>query len=119
MDQGGIWRALFTDLSKAFHCLVHDFIIAKLQAYGFTYESLKPINSYFTVGKHRAKINSSYSSFLDFLIGVPQGSILGPLVFNIYISGLLLFLDDDNVASYADNTTPYVMKELFRSIKWN
>ena len=70
MDQGGICGALFTDLSKAFDCLVHDFLTVKLEAYGFTYESLKPINSYLTDRKYgiKIKINSSYSSFsfLDF-----------------------------------------------------
>ena len=111
LDPGGICRALFTDLSKASDCLVHDFLIAKLEAYDFTYESLKLINSYLTDRKHRTKINSSYSSFLDLLIGVPQGSILGPLLFNIYITDLFLFLDDDNIASYADDTTPCAMKE--------
>ena len=48
LDQGGICGALFTDLSKAFDCLVHDFLIPKLEAYGFTYEFLKLINSYLT-----------------------------------------------------------------------
>ena len=47
-DHDGICGALFTDLSKAFDCLVHDFLIAKLEVYGFTYESLKLINSYLT-----------------------------------------------------------------------
>ena len=110
LDQGGICGALFTDLSKAFDCLVHDLLIAKLEASGFTHEFPKLINSYLTDRKHRTKINSSYSSFLDLLIGVPQGSILGPLLFNIYITDLFLFLDDDNIASYADDTTPYAMK---------
>ena len=111
MDQGGIGGALVMDLSKAIDCLVHDFLIAKLEAYGFTYESLKLINSYLTDRKHRTKINSSYSSVLDLLIRVPQGSILGPLLFDIYIYDLSLFLDDDNLASYADDTTPYAMKQ--------
>ena len=63
MDEGGICRALFSDLSKAFDCLVHDFLIAKLEANGFTYESLKLINSYPIDRKHRTKITSLYSSF--------------------------------------------------------
>ena len=87
------------------------FLIAKLDAYGFTYEFLNLINGYLTDRKHGTKINSSYNSFLDLLTGVTQGSILGPLLFNIYVSDLFLFLDDDNVASYADDTTPNAMKD--------
>ena len=111
LDQRGICGALFTDLSKAFDCLVRDFLIAKIEAYGFTYEFLKLINSYLTDRKHRTKINSSYSSILDLLIGVPRGSIIGPLLFSIYLSDLFLFLDDHNIASYTDDTAPYAMKE--------
>ena len=86
LDQGGICGALFTDLSKAFDCLVHYFLLAKLEAYGFTYESLKLINSYLTDRKHRTKINPSYSSFLGLLIRLSQESILGPLLFNKYLT---------------------------------
>ena len=69
LDEGGICETLFTDLNKGFDCLVHDFLIAKLGTYGFT---LKLINSYLNDRKHRTKINLSYSSFLELLIGVPQ-----------------------------------------------
>ena len=52
LDQGGICGALLTDLSKVFDCLVHDFLITKLEAYGLTYESLKLIKSYLTEKKN-------------------------------------------------------------------
>ena len=84
LDEGGICGALFTDLSKTFDCLVHDFLLAKLEDYGFTYKFLKLINSFLTGRKHRTKVNSSYISFLDLLIGVPQGSILGVHSYLIY-----------------------------------
>ena len=61
------------------------FLIAKLEAYGFTDESLKLINSYVTNRKHSTKTKSSYSSFLDLVIGVLQGSIMGTLLLNLYI----------------------------------
>ena len=111
LNQVGICRALFTDVSEAFDCLLHDSLLAKLEAYGFTYESLNLIHRYLTHRKQRTKITSSYSSFLDLLIGVTQGSIHGPLLFNIFISGLFLFPDDNNVPIYADNATPCAIKE--------
>ena len=107
MDKGKSCAALLTDLSKAFDCIVHDFLIAKLEAYGFSYEALKVIYNYLTDRKHRTKVSNSFSDFIDLLLGVPQGSILGPLLFNIYICDLFFFVEEDNVTSYADDTTPY------------
>ena len=108
IDKDKLCTALLTDLSKAFDYIVHNFLIAKLEAYGISYGfSLKVMYNYLTDRKHRTKVNNSFSDFIDLLLGVPQGSILGPLLFNIYICDLFFFVEEDNVTSYADDTTPY------------
>ena len=108
LDKGGSFGALLTDLSKAFDCLPHDLLIAKLHAYGFDYKSLKLMDSYLRGRKQRVKICNNYSSWEEILFGVPQGSILGPLLFNIFICDLFLFMTDSDIASYADDNIPYV-----------
>ena len=82
-------------------------MIAKLHAHGFDNDALKFIYSYLKVRKQRTKINSSYSSFAEILFGIPQGSILGPLLFNAYICDLFYDIDDLDFASIADDNTPY------------
>lgn len=109
LDKGGSFGALLTDLSKAFDCLPHDLLIAKLYAYGFDLSSVRLLHSYLTGRKQRVKIDHVYSSWEEILFGVPQGSILGPLLFNIFVCDLFDFIDDSvNIGSYADDTTPYV-----------
>ena len=90
LDQRNEYVALLTDLSKAFDCLPHDLIVAKLHAYGFSTESLKLINSYLTERKQRVKMNDQFSSWLDIAVGVSQGSILGPLLL-IYFYEICFF----------------------------
>ena len=85
MDNGGSFGALMTDLSKAFNCLSHKLLTAKLDANGFDNKCLKLIYNYLSNRKQRVKINESFSSWEEILYGVPQGSILGPLPFNIFM----------------------------------
>ena len=85
---------------------MHDFLIAKLEAHGFSYEALQIMYNYLTDRKH-SKVNDYFSNFIDLLLGVLQGSILSPLLFNIYICDLFFFVEEDNVTSYAEDTTPY------------
>ena len=120
VDTKKVFGALLTDLSKAFDCLPHDLIIAKLNAYGFSLPALNLIQNYLANRKQRTKINDSYSPWSDILFGVPQGSILGPLLFNIFLNDLFLILKDVNILGYADDNTLYdscdTIKEVISSL---
>ena len=85
VDGSGHAGALLTDLSKAFDCIDHELLIAKLDAYRYDKNSFYFINSHLKGRKQKTKINSCYSAFAEVLFSVPQGSILEPLLFNIYI----------------------------------
>ena len=91
------------DLSKAFDCISHDLLIAKLHAYGFSFETLTFLNSYLRNRKQCVKINNICSDFLKILSGVPQGSILGPILFNIFLNDLFLGLKNTDLQNFADD----------------
>ena len=107
LDKGLCTGILLTDLSKAFDCISHDFLIAKLKAYGFSSNSLTLIKDYLTDRKQRTKICETYSTWREIMYGVPQGSILGPSLFNIYINDIFLFSQSFDMANYADDCSPY------------
>ena len=96
---------MMMDLSKAFDCISHDLIIAKLYAYGFDKCSLKFIYSYLKGRCQRVKINTNYSSWKDVLTGGPQGSVLGPLLFNIFLNDIFYFVNEKDICNYADDNT--------------
>ena len=107
IDRGYEFGALLTDFSKAFDCINHPFLMAKLYNYGVSPLSINTIFSYLNNRTHRVKINECFSERSRIEHGVPQGSILGPLLFNIDLTHLLYECEESNIASYADNTTPY------------
>ena len=111
LDKGGTFGALLTNLSKAFDCMTHDLLVAKLHALNFDMNALNLIFDYLTERKQRVKINTSFSSYLDIFQDVPQGSILGPRLFNLFLCDLLLFVEKADIMSYADDNTPYVCSE--------
>ena len=99
--------ALLTDISKASNCLPQELLIAKLDAYGFDKSSLKLIHSYLSNRKQKVKLNDRYNSWSEIFFGVPQKSILGPLLFNIYMCEISYFLEDFDIVNYRDHTAPY------------
>ena len=91
------------DLSKTFDTLNHKLHFKKMQAYGFDKKSLSFIESYFTNRKQRTEIGK----YQRIITGVSQGSILGPLFFNIFINDLFLSIDKSTLCNYADDNTLY------------
>ena len=93
------------DLSKAFDCISHDLIIAKLAAYGLDDTALELIFSYLKNRKRCVRISNTYSNFENIITGLPQGSIVGPLLFDFSINDLFFFIEPFSIHNFDDDNT--------------
>ena len=115
-DNHGVFAAVMTDLSKTFDCISHELLIAKLNAYGSDETSLKVIISYLKTRMQTTKVGSSFSELVNIIYSVPQGSILGPVLFIIYICDLFIVNKEVSFSSYADDATPFTTGMSFEQI---
>ena len=116
LDKSGFVGTILMNLSKAYDCLPHGLLVAKFESYGIGKTGLNLIYNYLSNRKQRTKINSSYSDWYDIVRGVPQGQILGPLLFNSFINDLSLFIEKTNICNFADDNTIYTCQNELKTI---
>ena len=107
LDSGGFVGTILMDLSKTYDCISHELLIAKLEYNGLDEINLKLILNYLSHRKQRTKIGPSFSPWFDIYIGVLQGSILGLLLFDIFINDLFLKVIKSEVYNFTDDNTLY------------
>ena len=105
LDNNEVVGAVLMDLSKAFDCIPHNLLIAKLSAYGFDRTALKYIHSYFLKRQQFVIINNIYSGFEEIISEVPRGSTVGPILFNASLNDFFYDIENASVHNFADDNT--------------
>ena len=116
MEAGKTPTGVYIDLSKAFDTLTFEVLLYKLKYYGVTDTAFDLLKSYLTNRKQYVVFDSCQSEHVEIYTGVPQGSILGPLFFSIYINDLITVSDRLNFLMYANDTTIYFNLEDFDNL---
>ena len=107
LDSKKITGSIAIDLSKAFDSICHNLLLAKLRAYGLNDDAIAFLQSYLTDRHQRVKFHGKFSEWCPVKCGVPQGSLLGPLLFNIFLNDLNFAGQSSSLRLYADDTTTY------------
>ena len=105
LDANKYVGAILMDLSKAFDCLPHDLLLLKLREYGLSPSAINLVQSYLSNRSQCVKLGSVTSTYESIFKGVPQGSILGPVLFNIFINDIFTFVKNSTIYNYADDNT--------------
>jgi hypothetical protein len=130
LDNNKFVGTVLMDLSKAFDCIPHGLLISKMNAYGLSENACKFMSSYLSERYQRVKISNEKSSWMPLLKGIPQGSCLGPFLFNVFMNDIFYFIEECDLTNYADDNTIDIIastvdavlnalrKDTENSIKW-
>ena len=119
IDRGEMIGVVLVDFKKAFDLVDHDILLTKLKSYGINNETLHWFKSYLSHRQQQVSISNTKSSFRPISCGVPQGSILGPLLFLLFINDLPLYTSNVFIDMYADDTTLYYIHTSQETIERN
>jgi hypothetical protein len=107
LDKNKLVGAALVDLSKAFDLVNHSVLLRKMSSYGVRGKEWKWFQDYLTGRRQRVCVGEEKSGWTNIMKGVPQGSILGPLLFTIYVNDLHKVVSQSEVKQYADDTTMF------------
>ena len=116
LNMGHKVGVIYMDLSKAFDSVNHELLTTKLRCYGLDQNAVECFKSYLSNHYQCCKIDNTLGDWRKIIAGIPQGSILGPLLFNIFLNDIFLFLKIANLGNYADDSTMYAYNKNLETV---